>query len=227
MHSGSSDEDEDHKQFKIAIVGNGAVGKTSIIRRLCQSGFKTHYNQTLGLDFYTKQLPIPNSNVVASLQVWDVGGQQLGGKMIEHYLSNSDAILCVYDVTNPSSLQDVEDWKDCIVKVFQGKAEKPKLILVGNKTDLPYQKVTKETHDEVAATYGMDAYLVSAISGERIQSMFIKIAADLAEVSVDLEDVDWGDRVAVTVDKRIAPRSRLPILHATECANNNNACAIM
>eukprot|EP00796_Vickermania_ingenoplastis_P005910 gene5910-4225_t len=198
MDSGSSDSDGEFHQFKVAVVGNGAVGKSSIIRRLCESGFKESYKQTLGLDFYTKKITLPNSATAVSLQVWDIGGQQLGGKMIDHYLSNSNAICCVYDVTNIASLRDVEEWKECITRVFKGKTL-PKMILVGNKIDLPHRQVSDGMHEEVANTYGMDAYLVAAISGEKINSMFTKIAADLVGVQVADTDLEWGDHVAVTV----------------------------
>lgn len=230
MDSGSSDSEEEYQSFKVAVVGNGAVGKTSIIRRLCESGFKESYKQTLGLDFYTKKMTLPNSSVMVSLQVWDVGGQQLGGKMIDHYLSNSHAICCVYDVTNTSSLRDVEDWKDCIARVFKGKTP-PKLILVGNKIDMPHRQVSEEMHRDVATKYHMDSYLVAAISGEKIRSMFTKIAADLAGVKVETTDLEWGDQAAVTVHQNEMPVARLPVLHANakskSSSESSGGCMIM
>lgn len=225
MDSGSSDDDGDLQHFKVAVVGNGAVGKSSIIRRLCETGFKDAYKQTLGLDFYTKKLKLPNSNTEVSLQVWDIGGQQLGGKMIDNYLSNSDAICCVYDVTNIASLRDVEDWKECITRVFQGK-KAPRMVLVGNKIDLPHRQVTDEMHAEVAATYGMDSYLVAAISGEKICTMFTKIAASLVGVEVKDTDLEWGDRVAVTVERGQMGRPQLPVLHSTH-QSDGGGCLVM
>ena len=63
------------------VLGNGTVGKTSIIMRFCEDYFAKSYKQTVGVDFFVKRFEMPGNHYVA-LQVWDIGGQSIFGKMI-------------------------------------------------------------------------------------------------------------------------------------------------
>ena len=63
-------------------MGNGTVGKTSIISRFCDDKYSKSYKQTIGLDFFVKKIDFPDSNVQVTLQVWDIGGQSIFSKMI-------------------------------------------------------------------------------------------------------------------------------------------------
>ena len=66
---------------KLILIGNGSVGKSSIIARFTDDGFGRVYKQTVGLDFFEKLLQIRGDRRVR-LQVWDIGGQSIGSKMI-------------------------------------------------------------------------------------------------------------------------------------------------
>ena len=83
-------------------MGNGAVGKTSIAQRFANSVYSQSYKQTVGLDFFMKRLNLPN-NVEVALQLWDIGGQSIGGKMINKYIYGANAVIFCYDVTNGNS----------------------------------------------------------------------------------------------------------------------------
>merc|ERR1712178_80873 len=127
----SSDEDNS-LQFKVITIGDGAVGKTSIVNRFRKDHFAASYKQTIGLDFFMKRLELPGKVDVA-MQVWDIGGQTIGGKMIGNYVFGSHAILLTYDITNAESFHDLEDWLAVVQKVFKDEETKPYLALVGNK----------------------------------------------------------------------------------------------
>ena len=74
--------------IKVCILGDGASGKTSIATVLSQNAFNRRYAQTVGLDFFKKRLELPNDRV-ALLQIWDVGGQQIGGTLLPTYIAGS------------------------------------------------------------------------------------------------------------------------------------------
>ncbi|KAF4725398.1 hypothetical protein FOZ62_008494, partial [Perkinsus olseni] len=81
-----SDEESDSeqlqdRQYKVILLGNGAVGKTSLAHRFCDGSFSTSYKQTIGLDFFVKRLVLPG-DINVCVQVWDIGGQSIGSKMI-------------------------------------------------------------------------------------------------------------------------------------------------
>uniref|UniRef100_A0A671XZ55 RAB28, member RAS onco family n=1 Tax=Sparus aurata TaxID=8175 RepID=A0A671XZ55_SPAAU len=76
-----SEEDSQDRQLKIVVVGDGACGKSSLATRFAQEAFGKQYKQTIGLDFFLKRISLPG-NLNVTLQVWDIGGQTLGGKML-------------------------------------------------------------------------------------------------------------------------------------------------
>ena len=81
----SSDDEPEHFQYKIVVVGDGTVGKTSLIMRFCQDYFAKSYKQTIGVDFFTKKITLPN-NTLVTLQIWDIGGQSIFSKMVSTYI---------------------------------------------------------------------------------------------------------------------------------------------
>ena len=90
----SDSEDETEPQrgreevLKVCILGDGASGKTSIATVLSQNSFNRQYAQTVGLDFFKRRLDLPNGRI-ALLQIWDVGGQQIGGSLLSTYIAGS------------------------------------------------------------------------------------------------------------------------------------------
>ena len=93
---------------KFVLLGNGSVGKTSIIARFLSDGFTKMYKQTVGCDFVEKTLELRGKPCKVS--VWDIGGQSLSSDNLPNYVCGSDAIFFCYDVTDDSSFRDLDDW---------------------------------------------------------------------------------------------------------------------
>merc|ERR1712166_1418546 len=180
--SSDSEEEGNSLQFKVIVIGDGAVGKTSIVNRFCKDHFSNSYKQTIGLDFFLKRVALPEGTE-AALQVWDIGGQQIGGKMLGNYIYGSHAILLAYDITNASSFHNLEDWLSVVHGVFQEQEAKPYLGLIGNKMDLNHlREVSTDKHKAFATDHGMSSYFVSAKTGDHVNQCFFRVAADLAGV---------------------------------------------
>jgi|GEM_PF-1688705 len=180
-----SDDDEPKQvQFKVILLGDGAVGKTSLAMRYSQDSFKKSYKQTIGVDFFIKRLKLPGGLLVA-LQIWDIGGQSIGSKMLSNYIYGADAILLCYDITNYQSFRNLEDWYHLVRKTFTGSANIPYVALIGNKMDLVHMKaVDSEQHEMFADENDFKVYSVSAKSAENVCLCFNRIAADLAGIVV-------------------------------------------
>lgn len=109
--------------------------------RFTKDYYNKVYKQTIGLDFFLKRIKLPSiikfklDNVEVALQIWDIGGQSIGSKLISNYIKGSDAIFLCYDITNYESFQNLEDWYRVVSKTFQGK-KLPMMVLVGNKCNL-------------------------------------------------------------------------------------------
>ena len=101
-------------ECSLCILGDGSVGKSSMIAAFRTDGFTPVYKQTIGVDFFEKQLRI-RDNVSISLRIWDVGGQSINSKNLNTYLASSDVVFLVYDVTNTESYANLDDW---LRKVF-------------------------------------------------------------------------------------------------------------
>ncbi|GBG25613.1 Ras-related protein Rab-28 [Hondaea fermentalgiana] len=180
----SGDEEEPTQmQFKVILLGDGSVGKTSTATRFTQGHFKRTYKQTIGLDFFIKRLVLPGEINVA-LQIWDIGGQSIGSKMISNYIYGADAIVLMYDITNYQSFRNLEDWMRLVRKVFS-EGPMPHVALVANKCDLEHVRtVTKEKHNDFADENEFYSYSLSAKSGDNVRGTFHRLAADLAGVTL-------------------------------------------
>eukprot|EP00002_Diphylleia_rotans_P004340 TRINITY_DN1316_c0_g1_i1.p1 TRINITY_DN1316_c0_g1~~TRINITY_DN1316_c0_g1_i1.p1 ORF type:complete len:230 (+),score=59.89 TRINITY_DN1316_c0_g1_i1:57-746(+) len=190
----SDDEEVESLQYKVIILGDGAVGKTSICNRFTSDAFGKSYKQTIGLDFFMKRLVLPNGINVA-LKIWDIGGQTIGSKMIGNYIYGAHAVLLVYDVTNFQSFQNLEDWYRLVCRTFE-KDPMPYVALVSNKADLTHMRTVKpEKHTQFAADFDMHSFSMSAKTGDNVNSTFFRIAADLAGVILTKPEVEVAAKV--------------------------------
>mmetsp|Transcript_27008 Transcript_27008/g.31137 ORF Transcript_27008/g.31137 Transcript_27008/m.31137 type:complete len:136 (+) Transcript_27008:756-1163(+) len=112
-----SDSEPEYVQYKIILIGDGTVGKTSLTMRFCEDYFDKHYKHTIGVDFFVKRIVLPG-DVNVALQVWDIGGQSIHGNMIGTYIYGCDAVLLTYDITNYQSFVNLEDWFGLVKKSF-------------------------------------------------------------------------------------------------------------
>lgn len=176
LASEDSEDEPEQLQYKVILLGDGATGKTSIAMRFTDDHFAQQYKQTIGVDFFMKRLLLPG-NVNVALQVWDIGGQTIGGKMIGNYIFGAQAVLLCYDITNYQSFQNLEDWYNLVQRTFKGQ-QMPRITLVGNKTDLNHLRCVKvEKHNQFADENEMFSCFMSAKTGDNVATCFHRIAA--------------------------------------------------
>jgi len=189
-----SDTEVEQHQFKIVLLGDGAVGKTSIAMRFTEDYFSRTYKQTIGCDFMLRRLVLPG-DVHVTMQIWDIGGQSIGGKMIDKYIHDAKAIFLCYDISNYQSFQNLEDWNRLIMKSYS-KDNMPYVALVANKTDLNHlREVKQEKHNQFADENDMYQFSMSAKSGDNVGSAFFRVAADLAGVVLTKPELETACRV--------------------------------
>jgi Ras-related protein Rab-28 len=177
MDSDDEEPSATDRQLKVVILGDGTAGKTSLATRYSQHHFSRNYNQTVGLDFFLKRIELPGS-IHCALQVWDIGGQTIGGKMLSSYIYGADAVVLVYDITNSSTFANLEEWVTVVKKTFEGK-KLPPIALVGNKVDLEHQRqVKQDRHSKFAQDHGFSSHFVSAKNGDQVANCFLQVAAD-------------------------------------------------
>ncbi|KHN77951.1 Ras-related protein Rab-28 [Toxocara canis] len=168
----SDDDEHSERVLKVVVCGDGASGKTSLCMRFAQDNFGRQYQQTVGLDFFSRRLLLPG-NVSVLLQIWDIGGQSIASPMLQKYVFGAHGALVIYDVTNSSSFESLEDWVKIIKKFTKTQEKPPQLALVGNKTDLEHRRAVRiEKHTKFAEQHGMTSHYVSAKTGDSVTLLF-------------------------------------------------------
>ncbi|XP_047463347.1 ras-related protein Rab-32 isoform X2 [Mugil cephalus] len=121
--------------FKVLVIGDLGVGKTSIIKRYVHHIFSQHYRATIGVDFALKVLHWDQDTVVR-LQLWDIAGQERYGNMTRVYYREAVGALVVFDVTRASTFDAVLKWKDDLdSKVTLNHGRPVPAVLLANKSD--------------------------------------------------------------------------------------------
>ena len=120
--------------YKICVVGDGGVGKTSMVLRYCEDTFKDNYIMTIGSNFSTKTVELPeHPQFIVKLQLWDLAGQKHFSFVRPPFYRGATGIIYTFDLTRRSSFANMQGWKEEVEKVIgPGKP----CVIVGNKTDL-------------------------------------------------------------------------------------------
>ena len=168
---------------KVCLVGEIAVGKTSLIRRYVQDMFDDRYIMTIGTKISKKTVEIAavraNVDVTLDVTVWDIMGEKGFRQLLkEAYFYGANGILAVADLTRENTLSDLDDWIDHVLKVV---GEIPVYVVV-NKVDLKEKAVFDD--DAVRAfakAYNAPWSYASAKTGENVQDAFEAIGRAMAE----------------------------------------------
>jgi len=144
--NGSSDSKQQHL-YKVLVIGDYAVGKTSLIKRYCEGYFTPNYKLTIGVDFAVKSVEWDEATNV-SLQLWDIAGHERFGTMTRVYYKYAIAAIIVYDLSRPATFEAVAKWREDVnSKVVLGNQEPIPVLLLANKCDLPGVVVDTEALD--------------------------------------------------------------------------------
>ena len=161
--------DHDEIKYKLIVIGDENVGKTSIINRFKSNQFTGDYEPTVGLDFQSIPLLIDNQNV--TLLLYDTAGQEKFRSLIPLYTKDANIIFLIYDTTNYESFTNIEKWYESLSNINKEEAI---FILVGNKIDLTEErKVKEEEAKKYADEHNYIFQELSALTGDGIQELFL------------------------------------------------------
>lgn len=180
----SSNETSRFAQFKLVLLGESAVGKSSIVHRFVKNTFDNMRESTIGAAFLTQTITLPENNTTIKFEIWDTAGQERYKSLAPMYYRNANAALCVYDITNRSSFNKAQDW----IKELRKQAPEGIVIcLVGNKLDLESERQIEEQEVanyvyELNQEIGTNNVIMadcSAKSGDGVLDIFTKIGRAL------------------------------------------------
>ncbi|KAI4825725.1 hypothetical protein KUCAC02_021396 [Chaenocephalus aceratus] len=163
--------------FKIVLVGNSSVGKTSLLRRFCDDSFHPGTSATVGIDYSVKTIIVDNSQV--ALQLWDTAGQERYRSITKQLFRKADGVVVMYDITAVQSFNAVRQW---LTNVKEGAGEDIPIMLLANKTDKEIERqVQKGMGERLAKDCQMTLFECSACTGRNVAESMIHLARILKE----------------------------------------------
>ena len=159
--------------FKVIIIGDCGVGKSSISLKATKNQFLEQYKTTIGFEFFIFNIKINNLNI--NLQIWDTCGQETFKSLISNFYKNSSLAIIVYAIDNINSFNNINMW---IKDLKQFSNPNIKIILIGNKNDLNDKRVIQfEKGKEFSKDYNFDLFFeTSAKNGFNVKNVFIDAA---------------------------------------------------
>ncbi len=167
--------------FKIIIIGNSNVGKTSIINRFTDKEFKDKHLATLGCDFHMKTIMI-NEKMI-KIQIWDTAGMEKYQSITKSYYRGAQACLIVFDITNRESFESIENWIENFNKFCNPNIQKI-ILLIGNKCDLGIdRKISYEEAENYSRVNNLLYYETSAKDDINIHEVFHFLGSQLLKIN--------------------------------------------
>lgn len=173
--------------FKIILLGDVKVGKSTIRLRYLGEGFRARYIATLGSDFSIKQVG------TSQLQIWDLAGQSNFKPIIKNYYTGAHGIILVYDFNKEETMRNIPSWIDDFISA--GNDIVP-MVVIANKIDLRSDKnwgvdteIAKKFVDDLSKHYGEPITYIetSALTGENISNAFDKLLIHLNDLIRQLD----------------------------------------
>jgi len=161
--------------FKVILIGDGSVGKTSLVRRYMEGKFGADYLPTIGSQIYTKKV-VGKGETKITLVVWDISGQPAFTAIRPEYYKGAAAILLVYDLTRSETFQHLDGW----LSETKRYSPKPEVVLIGNKSDLEARRrIPHRAGEEYASKIRAPFLETSAKDGSNVAEAFATLADKL------------------------------------------------
>ncbi|MEJ2294828.1 MAG: GTP-binding protein [Candidatus Lokiarchaeota archaeon] len=168
--------------FKILLLGDASVGKTSFTKRYCYNIFNPSERLTIGVDFHVKLVELHEKRI--KLQIWDVGGEERFRFLLPTYCLGANAAFLLYDITRPQTLDNISEW----VNIVRQKGGKIPIMLVGSKIDLAEEQreITREFGIQIAEKHKMASFgEISSKTGQNVTKTF-EVLTELTLENTDL-----------------------------------------
>lgn len=165
---------EDFK-FKVVIVGDAGVGKTTLTHRFLSGVFKETYKLTLGMDFYIKKLELNEKQI--KLHIWDFAGEEKFRFLLPGALLGANGTIFMYDITRYNTFKNLTNWLSVFDEAIKTHNQKTSMILVASKLDLGENRTVPEEEGRNYAKENkfLEFIECSSKTGEKVDILFKKL----------------------------------------------------
>jgi small GTP-binding protein len=164
------------KLFKVPIIGDGGVGKTSLTQRYLHGIFEEKYALTIGMEFYIKKLEV--NGKLASLHIWDFAGEEKFRFLLPGVINGANGTLFMFDITRYKTFNNLKKWLAVFNETNRNYGQEVATMLIGSKLDLEQARTVSETEAmEFVKEHNFYEYIeCSSKTGENVELIFEKIA---------------------------------------------------
>uniref|UniRef100_A0A8C3SKF6 Ras-related protein Rab-39B n=1 Tax=Chelydra serpentina TaxID=8475 RepID=A0A8C3SKF6_CHESE len=156
--------------FRVIMLGDSTVGKSSLLKRYTEGAFLDSINQTVGVDFYVQFVEL-EPGLRIKLQFWDTAGQERFRSVTRSYYRNSAGAVLMFDLTNRASFESIKEWHREVTDTV--KPFHVVFVLVGHKSDLvPQRQVERKEAEKLASSLGAKYIETSAKSNSNVDDAF-------------------------------------------------------
>ncbi|MHA2430452.1 MAG: Rab family GTPase [Promethearchaeota archaeon] len=160
--------------YKVIVIGDPAVGKTSLLNKFVTKQMEERYLPTVGVNIVKEPIDLEDMNATVNLMFWDVAGQPQFYMLHRPYFNGADGMILVFDITRSSTFSNINNWYSTAVKY--GLSGIPR-ILIGNKIDLKDdRKIIMPMAEHLSEKLNAPYFETSALTGDNVKLIFHKIA---------------------------------------------------
>ena len=166
--------------FKIIVVGDSNVGKSSLISRAVNNNFDGNCSSTIGIEFVSTMLKINRDKI--KLHIWDTAGQETYSSIVSSYYRNIAGAIIVFDITDKKSFDKLDKWREEI-KIYNNNINDIPILIVANKIDKAFRRVIpEEAGQEYARIHSLKYIETSAKRGLGTDDFLKIIVNDIYEL---------------------------------------------
>ncbi len=186
--------------YKFIIIGDTAVGKSSLLVKYIDKSFVINYVPTIGVDLRSKK--IEYSDIKIKINIWDIAGNEAYQQIVSPYYKNVHAVIVMFDLSNPSTFENVKYWLENIKTNCNSE---PVIVLVGNKSDLPHNN------------YQMDIKFFNIFK-------YYEISVKTDTDTIDKIFTELIEKIQSEVERKIKQRFKVPIFSLEDRSREKKRC---